>query len=93
MKHLKYFMCPTTARDYKYCGSSDGFPVNSKVFAPRQNETVTTIKIDDSFRFNMNSKAMCNYQIRYPRGANEGDEIEIKIIEQVNADVFITIGE
>ena len=79
MKHMKYFICPSSKRDYKFCGSVDGTAVNSKELTPSQNQNSSKLVIDYYNHFNINSKTLCNYEIVYPRGANAGDEIEIEI--------------
>ena len=73
MKNMKYFICPTSKEDYKFCGAADGSNINSKVLNPSHNEMTSRLVIDNSFKLNDKSQALCNYEIVYPRGANIGD--------------------
>jgi hypothetical protein len=35
---------------------------------------------------------ICNYQIKFPEGAQAKDELLVQIINHSNSDVFVTIG-
>lgn len=95
LKTLKYFICPTTAADYLYCGRVNGQPVQRKYLSPAADGTKSKLVIDGSAgnRLYDGTVALCSFELRYPSAASYKDKITFDIAKQEHAHIHLTLGE
>ena len=95
LKTLKYFICPTTAADYLYCGWVNGQAVQRKYLAPTADGSKSKLIIDGrtEYRLYEGAVALCSFELRYPSTASYKDKIRFEISKQEQAHIHMTLGE
>lgn len=95
LKTLKYFICPTTAADYLYCGWVNGQAVQRKYLAPAADGSKSKLIIDGrtGYRLYEGAVALCSFELRYPSTASYKDKITFDISKQEQAHIHMTLGE
>ena len=79
---MKYFICPTTIADYRYCGWVNNKPVNSKFIAPNSDGSKSSLIINGAntgYRLYEGTSAICGFELRYPSTASYKDKLSFEI--------------
>ena len=76
LKFLKYFICPQTEYDRKFCGNLNKIIVPS---GKNKNEFLQILGKNDDFKIFSGSDAICAFEIRYPPYSRHGDSLQINV--------------